>query len=62
LADEPTGNLDTKTSHEIMDLLEEIHNQGNTVIIVTHEEDIAKRAKRIVRLRDGSVESDTASV
>ena len=62
LADEPTGNLDTKTSHEIMDLLEEIHQQGNTVIIVTHEEDIAKRAKRIVRLRDGSIESDTASV
>jgi putative ABC transport system ATP-binding protein len=59
LADEPTGNLDTKTSHEIMDLLEEIHQQGNTVIIVTHEEDIAKRAKRIVRLRDGSIESDS---
>jgi putative ABC transport system ATP-binding protein len=58
LADEPTGNLDTKTSHEIMDLLEEIHQQGNTVIIVTHEEDIAKRAKRIVRLRDGLIESD----
>ncbi|MCF8253461.1 MAG: ABC transporter ATP-binding protein [Bacteroidia bacterium] len=58
LADEPTGNLDTKTSHEIMELLEEIHNAGNTVIIVTHEEDIAKRAKRIVRLRDGEVESD----
>ncbi|MFY8020533.1 MAG: ABC transporter ATP-binding protein [Bacteroidia bacterium] len=62
LADEPTGNLDTKTSHEIMDLLEEIHQQGNTVIIVTHEEDIAKRAKRIVRLRDGSIESDSAAV
>ena len=61
LADEPTGNLDTKTSHEIMDLLEEIHKKGNTVIIVTHEEDIAKRAKRIVRLRDGIVESDTIS-
>lgn len=59
LADEPTGNLDTKTSHEIMDLLEEIHEKGNTVIIVTHEEDIAKRAKRIVRLRDGLIESDT---
>ena len=59
LADEPTGNLDTKTSHEIMDLLEEIHLQGNTVIIVTHEEDIAKRAKRIVRLRDGLIESDS---
>jgi putative ABC transport system ATP-binding protein len=61
LADEPTGNLDTKTSYEIMDLLEEIHKKGNTVIIVTHEEDIAKRAKRIVRLRDGIVESDTIS-
>jgi putative ABC transport system ATP-binding protein len=61
LADEPTGNLDTKTSYEIMDLLEEIHKKGNTVIIVTHEEDIAKRAKRIVRLRDGIVESDTVS-
>ncbi len=61
LADEPTGNLDTKTSHEIMDLLEEIHQKGNTVIIVTHEEDIAKRAKRIVRLRDGVIESDTIS-
>ena len=61
LADEPTGNLDTKTSHEIMNLLEEIHKKGNTVIIVTHEEDIAKRAKRIVRLRDGIVESDTIS-
>ncbi len=59
LADEPTGNLDTKTSHEIMDLLEEIHQKGNTVIIVTHEEDIAKRAKRIIRLRDGVIESDT---
>ncbi len=59
LADEPTGNLDSKTSHEIMDLLEEIHKKGNTVIIVTHEEDIAKRAKRIVRLRDGVIESDS---
>lgn len=61
LADEPTGNLDTKTSHEIMDLLEDIHQKGNTVIIVTHEEDIAKRAKRIIRLRDGIVESDSNS-
>ncbi len=59
LADEPTGNLDTKTSHEIMELLEEIHTNGNTVVIVTHEEDIAKRAHRIVRLRDGLIESDT---
>lgn len=59
LADEPTGNLDTKTSYEIMELMEKIHEQGNTVIIVTHEEDIARRAHRIVRLRDGVVEGDT---
>ena len=59
LADEPTGNLDTKTSHEIMALFEEIHNAGNTVILVTHEEDIAQHAKRIVRLRDGLVETDS---
>ncbi len=59
LADEPTGNLDTKTSYEIMELIETINKQGNTVIVVTHEEDIAKRAKRIVRLRDGFIESDT---
>lgn len=58
LADEPTGNLDTKTSYEIMALLDDIHNLGNTIILVTHEEDIALRAKRIVRLRDGVVESD----
>lgn len=58
LADEPTGNLDTRTSHEIMDLFQEIHEKGNTVILVTHEEDIAEKAKRIVRLRDGLVESD----
>jgi putative ABC transport system ATP-binding protein len=58
LADEPTGNLDTKTSYEIMELMEKIHEQGNTVIIVTHEEDIARRAHRIVRLRDGVIESD----
>lgn len=61
LADEPTGNLDTKTSYEIMELMEKIHEQGNTVIIVTHEEDIARRAHRIVRLRDGVIESDTMS-
>src|SRR5690606_25247192 len=58
LADEPTGNLDTKTSYEIMALLDDIHRLGNTIILVTHEEDIALRAKRIVRLRDGVVESD----
>lgn len=57
LADEPTGNLDTKTSHEIMALFEEIHQQGNTIILVTHEEDIAQHAKRIIRLRDGVVAS-----
>jgi putative ABC transport system ATP-binding protein len=58
LADEPTGNLDTKTSIEIMGLIEEIHQKGNTIILVTHEEDIAKHAHRIVRMRDGAVESD----
>lgn len=58
LADEPTGNLDTKTSVEIMQLMEDIHQKGNTVVVVTHEEDIARRARRIVRLRDGNIESD----
>jgi len=58
LADEPTGNLDTKTSIEIMRLLQDIHDTGNTIILVTHEEDIAKHAHRIIRLRDGEVESD----
>ncbi|MCK9451922.1 MAG: ABC transporter ATP-binding protein [Bacteroidales bacterium] len=58
LADEPTGNLDSKTSVEIMGLLEAIHKLGNTIIVVTHEEDIAKHAHRIVRLRDGNIESD----
>lgn len=58
LADEPTGNLDTKTSIEIMDIFARIHEAGNTVVLVTHEEDIAAHAKRIVRLRDGLIESD----
>jgi len=58
LADEPTGNLDSKTSIEIMALFEEIHNQGNTVIVVTHEEDIAQHAHRIIRLKDGEIASD----
>ena len=58
LADEPTGNLDSKTSLEIMELLEAIHEAGNTIIVVTHEADIAKRAHRIIRLIDGRVESD----
>ncbi len=59
LADEPTGNLDTKTSYEIMGLFEQIHKLGNTVILVTHEHDIALHAHRVVRLRDGLIESDT---
>lgn len=59
LADEPTGNLDSKTSTEIMELFEVIHQAGNTIILVTHEEDIAQRARRIVRMRDGLIESDT---
>lgn len=58
LADEPTGNLDTKTSIDIMNLFEDIYKQGNTIIVVTHEEDIALHARRIVRLRDGLIESD----
>ncbi|RLD39524.1 MAG: macrolide ABC transporter ATP-binding protein, partial [Bacteroidetes bacterium] len=58
LADEPTGNLDSKTSIEIMGLLEEIHKLGNTIIVVTHEEDIAQHAHRIIRLIDGNVSSD----
>ncbi|TPG42218.1 ABC transporter ATP-binding protein [Flavobacterium pectinovorum] len=59
LADEPTGNLDSKTSVEIMKLFGDIHAQGNTVILVTHEEDIAAYAHRVIRLRDGLIESDT---
>ncbi|HYD20048.1 MAG TPA: ABC transporter ATP-binding protein [Flavipsychrobacter sp.] len=58
LADEPTGNLDTKTSIEIMELFSQIHSQGNTVVLVTHEEDIANHTHRVVRIRDGVVESD----
>ena len=62
LADEPTGNLDSKTSEEIMQLLDIIHQAGNTIVLVTHEEDIALRAKRVVRMRDGIIESDQAQV
>jgi len=58
LADEPTGNLDTKTSYEIMEIFNKIHSNGNTIVLVTHEEDIANHAYRIVRLRDGIIESD----
>ncbi|MCK5907619.1 MAG: ABC transporter ATP-binding protein [Flavobacteriales bacterium] len=61
LADEPTGNLDSTTSLEIMNLFDEIHTQGNTVIIVTHEEDIAAHAHRIIRLKDGEVYSDESN-
>jgi putative ABC transport system ATP-binding protein len=60
LADEPTGNLDSKTSVEIMKLFGDIHASGNTVILVTHEEEIAAYANRIIRLRDGLIESDTS--
>lgn len=59
LADEPTGNLDTKTSYEIMDLFDQLHKKGNTIVMVTHEDDIAQYAHRIIRLRDGVIESDT---
>ncbi len=58
LADEPTGNLDSKTSLEIMNLFDEIHKAGNTVIVVTHEEEVAMHAHRVIRLRDGIIESD----
>jgi putative ABC transport system ATP-binding protein len=58
LADEPTGNLDSKTSYEIMALFDELHKNGQTIILVTHEEDIARYAKEVIRLRDGLVESD----
>jgi putative ABC transport system ATP-binding protein len=59
LADEPTGNLDTKTSYEIMEIFNTIHSGGNTIVLVTHEEDIANHAHRIIRLRDGVIENDT---
>jgi len=61
LADEPTGNLDSKTSYEIIGLFEEIHSAGNTIVLVTHEPDIAEFAHRIVRMRDGKVESDAVN-
>ena len=62
LADEPTGNLDTKTGEEIMQLFDELHRKGNTIILVTHEDFIAEHAERIIKLRDGLVESDNISV
>jgi putative ABC transport system ATP-binding protein len=58
LADEPTGALDTKTSYEVMDLIQKINQEGNTILVVTHEEDIAKMCKRIVKLKDGVIVED----
>ena len=58
LADEPTGNLDSRTSEEILDLFDVLHREGQTIVIVTHEPDIAQRCRRIVRLKDGQVEAD----
>ena len=59
LADEPTGALDTKTSYEVMDLIQKINQEGKTILVVTHEEDIAQMCKRIVRLKDGVIVEDT---
>nr|HPQ22410.1 ATP-binding cassette domain-containing protein [Saprospiraceae bacterium] len=62
LADEPTGNLDTKTSYEIMSIFEKLHENGNTILLVTHEPDISEHAHRIIRLRDGLIELDEKNV
>jgi putative ABC transport system ATP-binding protein len=62
LADEPTGNLDSKTGHEIMQLFEHLHGEGNTIIVVTHERDVAECAQRVVSIRDGQIASDEAVV
>lgn len=62
LADEPTGNLDSRTSHEIMELFGRVHRDGNTVIVVTHEDDIAAYAQRVITLKDGKIYSDTGKI
>ena len=61
LADEPTGNLDTQTGHEILELFDRLHHQGQTIVLVTHEPEVAARSQRIVRIRDGRIESDEAT-
>ena len=61
LADEPTGNLDTRTGDEILEVFDQLHRGGNTIIMVTHEDDVARRARRIIRLRDGLMESDLSA-
>jgi putative ABC transport system ATP-binding protein len=58
LADEPTGNLDSKSGTEIMTMLQELHNQGNTIVLITHDNDIANKAKRIIRIQDGEITED----